>query len=144
MQLRSAWWTVPGNERLIVAGAVVVALAAVAVLVARRLRVGPQERERRRRFAVNAQGRVSDAVVTDIENNVLHYTYSVGGVTYSAAQDISALLDLLPGEPARLIGPAWLKYSTNNPANSIVVCEQWSGLRGPQPIAKTWEGSLNQ
>ena len=60
----------------------VAALAVAAVFVARRFRVGPQERERRRRFAVNARGRMSDAIITDVEDNVLHYTYSIGGVTY--------------------------------------------------------------
>ena len=144
MQLSSGWWKVAGSERLIIAGAVVAVAAAVAVLLARRLRIGPQEKERRRRLAVNAQGRMSDALITDIENNVLTYTYSVGGVTYTATQDISSLLDRLPPEAGRMVGPAWLKYSVQNPANSIVVCEQWSGLRGPQPIAKTWEGSMNQ
>ena len=28
-----------------------------------------------------------------------------------------------------LVGPVTLKYSTRNPANSIIICEEWSGLR---------------
>jgi hypothetical protein len=41
-----------------------------------------------------------------------------------------------------LIGPASLKYAPRNPANSILICERWSGLRvsgsqvGPSPTLK--------
>ena len=35
----------------------------------------------------------------------------------------------LPEDPDRLIGPVYMKYTPRNPANSIIVCEQWSGLR---------------
>jgi len=50
-------------------------------------------------------------------------------VEYNASQDIAALRDLLPAEPGRLVGMANLKYSPKNPANSILICEDWSGLR---------------
>jgi hypothetical protein len=50
-------------------------------------------------------------------------------VAYSTGQDISELRELLPADPERLIGPVTLKYSPKNPANSIVLCERWSGLR---------------
>jgi hypothetical protein len=30
---------------------------------------------------------------------------------------------------AALAGPAIVKYIPRNPANSIVICEEWSGLR---------------
>jgi hypothetical protein len=36
---------------------------------------------------------------------------------------------LLPRDPGRLIGPASVKYEPANPANSIVLCEGWSGLK---------------
>ena len=40
---------------------------------------------------------------------------------------------MIPADSHRLIGrPASLKYSVQNPANSILLCEEWSGLRlGP-------------
>ena len=38
----------------------------------------------------------------------------------------------LPAEPDRLIGVVSLKYSPKNPANSILICEEWSGLRTAQ------------
>ena len=42
-----------------------------------------------------------------------------------------SLRHLLPAEPHPLLGNAGLKYSTRNPANSILICEEWSGLRAP-------------
>ena len=59
---------------------------------------------------------------------LLVYEYSVARVTYNAAQDISAL-----GEAVRVSElcdglPARIKYDPQNPGDSIVVCEKWSGL----------------
>jgi hypothetical protein len=59
----------------------------------------------------------------------MHYSYTVRGVEYLATQDLSALVDVLPAPAATLIGPATVKYTPRNPANSIVICEEWSGLR---------------
>lgn len=95
----------------------------------RRIRRDPEEKERRRRLAVNLTGRLGDAEITDVENNSVYYSYSVRGVAYTAAQDISRLREFLPDQPERLIGPVSLKYAPGNPANSIIVCEDWSGLR---------------
>ena len=69
------------------------------------------------------------AVILDADEANLYYSYSVGGVQYQASQDISALREKLPAAPERLIGAAKLKYVANNPANSILVCEEWSGVR---------------
>lgn len=103
--------------------------AAVAFVVARRLRISPEERERRRRQLVSREGRLADGALTDIDGTVIFYTYVVRGVEYSATQDISGLSASLPDDPARLLGPVTLKYLPRNPANSIVICESWSGLR---------------
>jgi hypothetical protein len=108
---------------------VVAALACVLVWLLPRIRRDPEERERRRRRAVNLTGRLGDAEITDVEDNSVFYSYSVRGVAYAAAQDISRLREFLPEQPERLIGPVSLKYAPSNPANSIIVCEEWSGLR---------------
>jgi hypothetical protein len=50
-------------------------------------------------------------------------------VEYTASQDISKLRDRLPEDPQTWIGPVTIKYLPRNPANSIVVCEDWSGFR---------------
>jgi hypothetical protein len=106
------------------------ALAAVAVWLVLRSRPSPEARERRRRLDVNAKGHMTDAMVVDVLGDELHYTYTVRGVEYLAAQDVSALAGCLTAGEGRLIGPAIVKYIPRNPANSIVVCEGWSGLRG--------------
>jgi len=119
-------------------GALVAELAGLAVLAAagllwvlKRARVGPEERERLRRLAVNSAGRMTDAIVTDVHDDLISYAYSVRGVTYSASQDVSPFRDLLPEDRSALIGPVNLKYHPRNPANSIVICERWTGLRCP-------------
>lgn len=95
-----------------------------------RKKLTPAERERRRRLTVNARGRTGNAMIVDYRDGVLCYTYSVGGLEYTASQDLSALPELLPVDPAILIAtPATLKYLAANPANSILVCEEWTGLR---------------
>jgi hypothetical protein len=91
------------------------------------------ERERRRRMTVNRIGRMGDATIVDVRDCVLFYSYEIRGVAYTTSQDASEFKDLLPAETANLIGPAGMKYSSNNPANSIVICEEWSGLRPAAP-----------
>ena len=95
------------------------------------------ERERERRLAVNASGRMTDGTVTEAlflgaeppDALLLFYRYLVAGVEYSAAQDVSSLREILP-RPNYLPGEAiTIKYDPHRPPNSIVVCEQWSGLR---------------
>ncbi len=107
-----------------------------AIVVLKRARKSPHERERKRRWVVNGKGRMGDAIITDVRDNLVIYEYSVRGVTYNASQDVSALSDLLPEDRLSLVGPASLKYHPQNPANSIVICERWSGLRVPtkQPL----------
>jgi hypothetical protein len=95
-----------------------------------RWRRQPKDKELARRLLVNRHGRLGDATITDLQGDTLYYSYSVGGVSYTASQDVTALREHLPSEPERLIGrAASLKYSPQNPANSILICEEWSGLR---------------
>ena len=68
-------------------------------------------------------------MVTDVQDETLYFSYSVSGVVYNTSQDISTLRAQLPAKIPLAVGPVTLKYLTRNPANSIVVCEQWSGLR---------------
>jgi len=95
------------------------------------------EKERERRLAVNAIGRMTDGTLTeallfegDSKSAMLFYRYSVAGVEYSAAQEISDLESsirpgtYLPGEAITI------KYDPQHPPNSIVICENWSGLHG--------------
>jgi hypothetical protein len=122
-------WSSPRLEQVAILAAVVV-LVAAGVYVVIRLRRKPKDKEQRRRLTVNLHGRLGDATITDLHGDTVFYSYSVRGVSYTASQDISKLRDYLPADPERLIGQAAsLKYSPQNPANSILVCEEWSGLR---------------
>jgi len=111
--------------------ALAAALAALALWIARRMRATPEKRERLRRLSIHTTGRLGDAFLTAVDENLLHYTYKVRGVQYEASQDISALRDRLPADPDRMIGMVGMKYLSKNPANSILICEEWSGLREP-------------
>src|ERR1700677_3169656 len=104
-------------------------LIALAILIVLRVRGTPEKREQKRRLSVHRQGRLGDALITEATGDTLYYSYSIRGVQYAASQDITALRERLPSDPERLIGVASLKYSPNNPANSILVCEEWSGIR---------------
>ncbi len=108
---------------------ILVLLLGAGVTIALWKRGNPRERERKRRLAVNRYGRMGDGIITDCQEDALYYNYSIRGVEYATAQDVSTLREFLPEDPALLIGQVTLKYSSNNPANSILLCEEWSGLR---------------
>lgn len=133
----------PALERLAESGVVfaVALVGAAAVLfglfLAWRRRNNPVERERRRRLRVNRHGRTTSGVVMDIAEDaaarLIHYTYKIGAVEYGACQDVTALEELVGHDPARIVGPAQVKYQRSNPYNSIIVCEDWTGLRTGRP-----------
>jgi len=137
-------------ERLALLAVVALVLIAVAIKIVFKLRLTPPEKERRRRAMINRIGRMSDAMLTDMHGDTLYYLYSVNGVDYNASQDVSALLDRVPVEPSQLIGHITLKYAPRNPANSIVICEDWSGLRvrtqgpGASPVPVSTHSALKE
>jgi hypothetical protein len=94
-----------------------------------RSRTAPGERERRRRNRINVLGRIGDAMLSDAQGDLIHYSYSVSGVPYNTAQDIGTLRAMVPLDAALIIGPVSVKYLPRDPGNSIVICETWSGLR---------------
>jgi hypothetical protein len=124
--------TFPVTQALVI-GAASLPVIAAGIYVVLRIRRKPKDKEKLRRLEVNQYGRLGDATITDISDDAIFYEYFVGGLTYTASQDISQLREMIPAESHRLIGrPASLKYSVQNPANSILLCEEWSGLRvGP-------------
>ncbi len=46
----------------------------------------------------------------------------------AAAQDVADLKDRIAGSPS-IVGWVNVKYQPRNPSNSIIICEEWSGLR---------------
>jgi hypothetical protein len=126
------------KKRKILMAGLAGALTGAAAWLIPAMRRSPAEREQRRRLTVNAHGRTGGAMITDFRDGVLCYTYEIGGVQYTAFQDVSALAHSLPADPRTLIErPATLKYLAHNPANSILLCEEWTGLRfQPQATAR--------
>jgi hypothetical protein len=94
-----------------------------------RSRVMPEERERRRCAWLVAAGKITDAMLVEIRENLVFYCYGVRGVEYTASQDITRLVDRAALDFSG-ISALSVKYDPRNPANSIVVAEEWSGLRG--------------
>jgi hypothetical protein len=118
----------PQNLPIILVSLAAAALIAVVLWIMLH-RDNPRERERRRRLEVNARGRLADGNITEATDISIFYSYSVGGVEYATSQDIEELRATFKVAPERLIGcPVTVKYAMQNPANSIVVCEDWSGL----------------
>ena len=62
---------------------------------------------------------------------VLLYRYQIAGVTYECAQDVSPLPNLV--RQVRVDLPIQVRFDPRNPGNSIVVAENWNGLRFQHP-----------
>lgn len=128
---------IPIGLYVVIAAGGLLLLAGVAVLL-RRGRKTPEERERRRRDVLNAGGRIADGTITDVQEmrvgeraaQLLIYQYDVSGVTYHCSQDVTRLRHHIDLHSCRLGLRASVKYDPQNPGNSIVVAEGWSGLRG--------------
>lgn len=104
----------------------------------RRHRKTPEQREQERRLRISELGRITDGTVTDVselelsssgELQLLIYQYDVAGVSYEASQDVTHLRHLVDLHTCRIGLPASIKYDPSNPGNSIVVAENWTGLR---------------
>jgi hypothetical protein len=60
---------------------------------------------------------------------LVFYSYSISGVTYETAQDVTGLEQRAWLERVAAGQPASVKYDPTNPGNSILVADNWSGLR---------------
>ena len=129
------WARLTSNPEMVWAAicALVILSAALAFAVRNylRRRPTPDEIERRRRTVLHRAGKMGDGEIVDVEtaSASIVYSYSVAGVTYEASQDVRALQALLPPDVMTMVGPVSVKFDPRNPANSIVLCEEWSGLR---------------
>jgi hypothetical protein len=100
-------------------------------------RPSPEEIERRRREQLALTGRITDGVILDARTlsnedsvsptpEVLVYSYSIAGLIYNCAQDVSALPNEVLG--FRIDQSVQVRYDPRNPGNSIIVSETWTGL----------------
>jgi hypothetical protein len=67
------------------------------------------------------------ANITANTPEIIIYNYRIAGVTYECAQDVSTLAEYV--HDIRTDLPIQVRYAPQNPGNSIVVAESWSGLR---------------
>ncbi|MGH9709456.1 MAG: DUF3592 domain-containing protein [Candidatus Acidiferrales bacterium] len=133
--------------------AVIVVIAAVAVAWRFGREKDAKEVERERRSYLNRVGRIVDGQVVEIveraveedtakrshpvklkamnkamTHRMLLYSYSISGVTYEAAQDITGLEEQACLERVVAGQPVGVKYDPANPSNSILIADDWSGL----------------
>src|SRR6267142_6979495 len=135
----------------------VAVLAAIGILFYAFFRpsADPEEAERKRRLHLNQIGRIAEGqvvelaehdaepppaargifaskpqpLVTNRSRQLVSYSYAISGVTYHTAQDITGLESQVRLERLVAGQPASIKYDPANPVDSILVADDWSGLR---------------
>jgi uncharacterized protein DUF3592 len=140
------------------AAALVVAVTIAALRQYFRKPEDPEDEERRRRTQLNQVGRIVEGLVVELVESrasaapvpssamfprrkaappelggnglrrLVRYSYSIAGVTYETAQDVTGLEERLCLERLAAGQPASVKYDPANPSNSILVADDWSGL----------------
>jgi len=99
----------------------------------------PEDLERERRAWLETTGRITDGTVIDVQELptndhhhaaiMLIYQYDVAGVSYECSQDVTYLRHWINLHSCRLGLHTSVKYDPQNPGNSLVVSENWMGLR---------------
>jgi len=136
----------------------VLLLASAVLLWWRRRPRDPEEIERRRREYLSRVGRIVEGEILEIRESpaqegvhglgkvngrrphasngkdtngvrsLVCYTYSISGVTYETAQDVTGfeeracLHQVVAGQPASV------RYDPSSPGNSMLIAEDWSGI----------------
>ena len=139
---------------LVVGGTAVAAIAMIAYAFFRP-EENPEESERRRRLHLNQIGRIAEGQVVELvehpaeprsankrmfasrekavsnlsPRHFVSYSYAISGVTYHTAQDVTGLQSQVHFEKLVAGQPASVKYDPSNPSDSILVADDWSGLR---------------
>lgn len=127
------------------AGGLVTAVALTALHFATRRKKSAVDYERERRELLDRIGRIIDGTVIDVAelnldepnaSQLLIYQYDVAGVQYEASQDVTHLRQHVDLHNCRIGVPTSVKYDPQNPGNSIVVSERWTGLHSGTPIVR--------
>jgi len=139
---------------LVLAGGIIAALVLIAYAFARPA-ADPEAEERKRRLHLNLIGRIAEGQVVELAQHpappaeprrgflgmrarpmtdnrprrLVSYSYSISGVSYQTAQDITGLESQVRFERLVTGYPTSVKYDPANPSDSIVVADDWSGLR---------------
>ncbi len=123
----------------LIGGATLLAVGTAYLL--RKGRKTPEQLEKERRLRISTHGRITDGTVIDAQevsndgqiHQMLIFQYDVGGVSYEASQDITHLRQYVDIHTCKVGLPSSVKYNPHNPGDSIVIAEDWSGLR-TEPI----------
>ncbi len=67
-------------------------------------------------------------VVSNGTQKLLYYTYSISGVTYETAQDVTGFEEQAHLKRIAVGQTASVKYDPSNPSNSILLADDWSGI----------------
>lgn len=140
------------------AAAIVVAVGVAVLREVFKKPENPEDEEKRRRSQLNQVGRIVEGLVVELVESqagtpvqppqamlsrrnapaapiagnglrrLVRYSYSIAGVTYETAQDVTGLEERLCLERIASGQPASVKYDPSNPSNSILVADDWSGL----------------
>ena len=139
---------------LAMGGALIAALVMIAYAFLRPT-ADPEEEERKRRLHLNQIGRIAEGQIVELvehppvskearkglfgagarpladmrPRHLVSYSYLISGVTYQTAQDITGLESQIRLERLVAGQPASIKYDASNPSDSILVADDWSGLR---------------
>jgi hypothetical protein len=133
------------------------AIAAIAMIAYAFIRpaVDLEETERKRRLHLNQIGRIAEGQVVELvehppepqparkrlfgsrarplaaplSRHLVSYSYAISCVTYHTAQDITGLQSQIRFDRLVAGQPASVKYDPSNPSDSILVADDWSGLR---------------
>jgi hypothetical protein len=81
-----------------------------------------------RTTAKTSDAKLAPAPPTNGTQRLIYYTYSISGVTYETAQDVTGLEERLHLKRAAVGQTASVKYDPSNPSNSILLADDWSGL----------------
>ena len=121
----------------------VVAVGLAVYGLTRRKKKTADDLEHERRQLLNRVGRITDGNVLDVQESytergpgqeplfheLLIYQYEIAGVEYHCSQDVTRLRQWIDLHSCRLGLLTSVKYDPLNPGNSMVISEQWNGLR---------------
>jgi hypothetical protein len=132
------------TELEIAAGvAFMVLLAGLGIWLVLRNRPTEAEIERARRHFLTQSGRILDGMLLDVCEvpaedgrtlTMLLYSYRIAGVDYESSQDVTDMREIVDPAQVRAGFPCSIRYQPGSPQNSIVVAEEWSGLRVGLPV----------
>lgn len=136
------------------AGVALLALAGLAFWL-RRKPDDPADEERERCAYLNRVGRIVEGQIIELTDHapttgdaspsrmfqkrsgsssangtrrLLYYSYSISGVTYETAQDVTGQEERVHLHRVAAGQTASVKYDPSNPSNSILLADDWSGL----------------